>query len=104
MPHISWCSDLLILSCFAAIAGLTLLLTDKQPDATEAERTDRALLMMSFAYWTVYCVAVGLQKIISPEWEALLTGVKLTEILSYLLTFACVLSLPLHRVSIRQAE
>ncbi|WP_421659444.1 hypothetical protein [Leptothermofonsia sp. ETS-13] len=104
MSHISWCSALLILSFFAAIAGLLLLLTDKQPGATEAEGIDRALLMMSFAYWAVHCVAVGLQKVILPEWEALLTGIKLTGVLSYLLTFACVLSLPLHRVSIRQAE
>ncbi|WP_239033134.1 hypothetical protein [Leptothermofonsia sichuanensis] len=104
MVHLSWHHDLLILSFFAAIAGLLLLLTDKRPDASDPEGTNRVLLMMSFAYWLVHCLAVGLQKLILPEWELVLTSIKLTSALSYLLTVACVLSLPLHRASIRTTE
>jgi hypothetical protein len=104
MPHVSWQVALLILSFFSAIGGLLLLVTDKEPDTNDPEGTHRTLLMMSFAYWLVHCVAVGLQKLILPEWEMLLTSVRLTGVLSYLLTFACILSLPLHRVSIRQTE
>lgn len=104
MFHLSWHYGLLILSFFAAIAGLLLLVTDKQPDSNDPEGTNRVLLMMIFAYWLVHCMAVGLQKLVLPEWEMVLTSIKLTSALSYLLTFACVLSLPLHRVSMRQTE
>jgi len=38
---------------------------------------------MSFAYWMVYCVAFGIQKMASPDWEILLLSLKLTAILSY---------------------
>lgn len=112
MPHISWHDALLVFSFFAAIAGLLLALSDKTTESNTPEETDRALTLMIFAYWLVHCVAIGVQKLIipegdallTPEWETALTSVRLTAVLSYLLTFACVLSLPLHRVSVRQPE
>jgi sensor domain CHASE-containing protein len=104
MPHASWHIYLMILSVFAAIAGLALLLDKNHPFKDDAEGTERVLLMMSFTYWLVHCLAIGAQRLILPEWETLMLSVKLTGLLAYLLTFACVLSLPLHKVAVRQME
>jgi hypothetical protein len=104
MPHLSWHDYLMTFSFFAAIGGIGLLFNGSQASESDWEITDRVLMLMTFTYWLVYCVAAGSQRFILPEWEMLLWSVKLTGVLSYLLTAACVLSLPLHRVSVRQPE
>lgn len=104
MPHLSWHDYLMVLSFFASIAGLILLLKDATLNEDEVEITDRVLFIMSFTYWLVYCVAFAAQKLILPEWEILSLSVKITAVLSYLLTCTCILSLPLHRVATRQPE
>ena len=103
MPHLSWHDYLVIASFFAAVAGIGLLSVDKVT-SSDAEATNDMLMLMAFAYWLVYCVTFGLQKIICPDWELLITSVRLTSVLAYILTFACVLSLPLHQVATRQTE
>jgi len=97
-------TSLVILSVFASIAGVALLTIDKKPAKDEIEAADNALMLMAFTYWLVYCIAFGLQKLISPQWEIVLLSVKLTGVIAYLLTASCVLSLPLNRVSMRQIE
>jgi len=104
MVNLSWHDCLLILSFFASIAGIALLSIDKQPAKDEIEAADRMLMLMTFVYWLVYCVAFGVQKLISPDWETVLLSVKLTGVIAFLLTASCVLSLPLNRVSVRQTE
>ncbi|MBW4578620.1 MAG: hypothetical protein KME42_03480 [Tildeniella nuda ZEHNDER 1965/U140] len=104
MPHFSWHDYLMILSFFASIAGTALLFNGTQADESDWETTDRVLMLMTFTYWMVYCLATGVQHFILPQWEVLLWSVKLTGVLAYLLTAACMLSLPLHRVAIRQPE
>ena len=104
MPNLSWHDYLMILSSIAAIAGLIILLQDIPASETNVELVDRILFTMSFAYWLVYCAAVFLRPFILPEWEILSLGLKLTGVLAYLLTVTCVLSLPLHRIAVRQPE
>ena len=104
MPHLSWHDSLAILSFVASIAGIALLFNGSQTYESDWEITDRVLMLMTFTYWMVYCASTGLQHFILPQWNLLLWSVKLTGVLAYLLTAACVLSLPLHRVSIRQPE
>jgi len=94
----------MIFSAIAAILGLGLLLTDQQACEDDLEAADRVLMMMSFTYWLVHCAAIGAQKLILPDWEWALLGAKFTSVIAYLLTATSVLSLPLHRVSIRQPE
>jgi hypothetical protein len=94
---------LTVISWLAAIAGLVLLNPLKKTDA-DFDPTERVLCMMVFAYWLVYCTAKAIQPMILPQWEVALLSVKLMGVLSYLLTFTCVLSLPLHRISSRQME
>jgi hypothetical protein len=95
---------LLIVSFFAAIGGLILLNMDKTPAKNAKEAADRLLIMMSFTYWLVYCLAFGVQKIMPPQWETIILSVNLTRVLAYLLTASCILSLPLNRFSTHQVE
>lgn len=104
MAQFSWHEGLIILSFFGSIAGTALLTLDKQPAKDETEAADQMLMLMTFVYWLVYCVAFGAQKFISPDWENLLMSVKLTGVIAFLLTASCILSLPLNRVSVRQTE
>ncbi|MBE9014419.1 hypothetical protein IQ250_29950, partial [Pseudanabaenaceae cyanobacterium LEGE 13415] len=50
----------------------------------------------------VHCVAIGAQKWISPDWTTFMLSLKWTGVISYLLTFSCALSLPLHRIAATQ--
>ena len=104
MSNLIWHDFLVFLSSIACVAGLILLSDTKQNSADELEETEQILLRMSFTYWLVYCVAVGIQKIALPDWEILLLSLRITSALSYFLTFACILCLPLHRLAVRQVE
>lgn len=104
MPNIAWHDILVLISFFACIAGLLLLADPKQDRANELEETEQILFRMSFSYWLVYCAAIGIQKIVIPDWEILLLSLKIAAALSYFLTFACVVCLPLHRLAVRQVE
>lgn len=100
----SWHDYVLMASFVAAISGIVLLRTDKSPAKDAVEAADQMLILMSFAYWLVYCVAFGVQKVISPDWEMVVLSIKLTGVVAYLLTASCILSLPLNRISVRQPE
>jgi hypothetical protein len=104
MPNIIWHDFLVFLSFIACIAGLVLLSDTKQNQVSELEETEQILFRMCFTYWLVYCVALGIQKIALPDWEILLLSLKITAALSYFLTFACVVCLPLHRLAVRRVE
>ncbi|AFZ03121.1 hypothetical protein [Calothrix sp. PCC 6303] len=96
-------SSVVLLSAIACVSGLVLLWGyDSQND--EAKETERILFMMSFSYWLVYCVAFGMQKITLPGWETLIPPLKITTALAYLLTFSCILSLPLHKFAVNKIE
>jgi hypothetical protein len=116
------CHDyLVVISFFACIAGLWLLsdrfchdtpskLSDratgsaKRDRDNELEETEQTLLRMTFAYWLLYCVAVSVLKLGLPEDWQIVQSLKLTGIFSFFLTFSCLVSLPLHKVSIRRIE
>jgi hypothetical protein len=96
-------NSLVLLSSIACIAGLGLLWGYDCQD-NEAKETERILFMMSFSYWLLYCIAFGMQKVSLPGWEALIPPLKMTTALAYLLTFSCILSLPLHKLAIHEIE
>jgi hypothetical protein len=104
VAHLSWHDYIVVVSFFAAIAGL-ILLSDPaaQEKAEEVEDVERTLVKMGFAYWLVYCIAKGILKLELPEWESLFLGLKVTGAIAYMLTFCCILSLPLNRISTRYA-
>jgi len=68
--------------------------------ADELEETEQTLFKMSFTYWIVYCVAFYSENR-STDWNpAAEFEDNCCPVL--LLTFACVLCLPLHRFAVRQ--
>jgi len=104
MSELSLHELLVIFSSFACFAGIFLLVGDRDVAKDDVQAADHMLLLMTFAYWLVYCGAVGLQKVILPEWEIAMLSAKLTSVIAFLLTASCILSLPLNRVADRQAE
>jgi uncharacterized membrane protein len=98
------CHDsFVLLSFIACIAGLVLLWEGKQ-QKNEVEETEKILFRMSFSYWLVYCVAFAIQKMVLPDWQTVVMSLKITAALSYFLTFSCIVSLPLHKFSVRRVE
>lgn len=104
MLNLGWHELLTIASFFACIAGLLLLIDTKQEQVNELEESEQILFRMTFAYWMVYCICAGMQKVGLPDWEVMVMSVKITAALSYFLTFACILCLPLHRLSVKQVQ
>ncbi len=92
-----------VISFVASAIGLALL-WNFQDESNEMEAVEITLVRMSFAYWLVYCIAFGIQKLVLPEWEAVLMTLKITTALSYFLTFSCILSLPLHKFAVHTVE
>ena len=106
-------TSLVAVSCVASIIGLVLLWdfseqpSDRQKrkqQKDEVEQTEQILFRMCFSYWLVYCIAFGIQKLILPDWEALMMSLRITTALSYFLTFSCIVSLPLHKLAVRRIQ
>ena len=105
MVELNWRDYLVMVSFVASIAGLVLLGDNRNSQPTD-DRTlsEEILIKMSFTYWTVYCISVFGLKLHLPEDSWLLVSLKLTTVLSYLLTASSILSLPLQRMAVRQVE
>ncbi|MDZ8185059.1 MAG: hypothetical protein RMX96_09420 [Nostoc sp. ChiSLP02] len=105
MPLLNlFCHESVVAVSFVAcIVGLVLLWDSKQ-QKSDIEETEKILFRMSFSYWLVYCIAFGIEKIVLPEWESVLMTLRITTALSYLLTFSCIVSLPLHKFAVHRVE
>ena len=113
MVELNWHDYIVIISFVASIAGLILLGDSRNSGAADdslrdsfASRTlsEEILIKMSFVYSIVYSMsALGL-KLHLPEDSWLLASLKLSTVLSYLLTVSSILSLPLQRMAVRQVE
>ena len=105
MVELNWHDYLVMVSFVAAIAGLLLLGDNRNSEAAD-DRTlsEEILIKMSFTYWIVYCISVFALKLHLPEENWLLHSLKLTTVLSYLLTASSILSLPLQRMAVRRVE
>ena len=104
IQNLNFSDAIAFISAIACIAGLLLLSGANSAEVNELEEAEQNLLQMSFTYWLLYCICLGLQKITLPDWDVLVMSLKLTAALSYFLTFACILCLPLHRFAVRQVE
>ena len=105
MVELNWHDYLVMISFVASIAGLVLL-GDRRNSQPTDDRTlsEEILIKMSFTYWTVYCISVFGLKLHLPEDSWLFLSLKLTTVLSYLLTASSILSLPLQRMAVRRVE
>ena len=108
MVELNWHDYLVMVSCVASIAGLVLLgdrtATDSPHPADEKALNEEILIKMSFTYSIVYSIsALGLNFPL-PEDSIVLLSLKFSTVLSYLLTAASILSVPLQRMAVRQVE
>ena len=113
MVEFNWHDYIVMVSFVASIAGLLLLRDNGYSDQADdslrdsfAARTlsEEILIKMSFTYSIVYCISVFGLKLHLPEESWLLHSLKLTTVLSYLLTASSILSLPLQRMDSRRVE
>lgn len=104
MVELSLHDYLVMVSFVASIAGLVLL-GDRHSAPTDDRTLNEEMLMkMSFLYSIVYSISVlGLKMPLSED-HWLLATLKLTTVLSYLLTVSSILSLPLQRMAVRQVK
>ncbi|MEG4117415.1 hypothetical protein QUA43_08065 [Microcoleus sp. N9_B4] len=104
MVELNWHDYLVMVSFVASIAGLVLLGDRKSQPTDDRTLSEEILIKMSFVYSIVYSMsALGL-KLHLPEDSWLLLSLKLSTVLSYLLTVSSILSLPLQRMAVRQVE
>lgn len=108
---VTWKDGVTLLSLLACVLGLIWLALPQTDNAsravsnqpnTDSEATEDTLLRMSFAYWAVHCLAMGIQRLWMPDGEIIVLSLKFTAILTYFLTAACILSLPLTRFAAAQ--
>src|SRR4028118_148046 len=104
MVELNWHDYLVMVSFVASIAGLVLLGDNRNSQQDDRTLSEEILIKMSFTYWTVYCISVFGLKLHLPEDSWLLLSLKLTTVLSYLLTASSILSLPLQRMAVRRVE
>ncbi|MTJ13454.1 hypothetical protein FJR11_12800 [Anabaena sp. UHCC 0187] len=105
MPTVNLCCHefVVAISSVACIVGLWLL-KDHNQAIDDFQETEQSLLTMSFAYWLVYCLAFGIEKLFLLDCEAVIVTLRITTALSYFLTFSCILSLPLHKFAVHKIE
>ena len=106
MLSLSWHDSLLLTSALASALGIVILLRREclftHEDIDEPTAAEETLLRMAFIYWLAYCITFVLQRLGSDAPHSYLVTLKLTGMLTYLLTFCCILGLPLHHIEARQ--
>ncbi len=104
MIELNWHDYVVMVSFVASVVGLVLLGDRKSQPTDDRTLSEETLIKMSFIYSIVYSISVLGLKMPLPEDHWLLASVKLTTVLSYLLTVSSILSLPLQRMAVRQVE
>jgi hypothetical protein len=95
---------MIVISSIASGAGLYLYGRSPIKNPSEAEATQETMTRLTFVYWMVYCFAYwGAQACLEFS-QSLTYSFRFLMLLSYLLTFCCVLSLPLHLIEQRRRQ
>ncbi len=104
MVELNWHDYLVVVSFVASIAGIVLLGDRNSQPTDDRTLSEEILIKMSFVYSIVYSMSVLGLKLHLPEDSWLLASLKLSTVLSYLLTASSILSLPLQRMAVRRVE
>lgn len=104
MPILSWHDAVLLVSCFTSIAGLYVFGRSHIEEPTEAEAAHETMVRLSFVYWIVYCCAYWGERICAASAPDLECSLRILALLSYILTFSCVLSVSLHGIEQRRRQ
>ncbi len=104
MPTLSWHDAVLLVSCFTSVAGLYFFGRSQIEDPTDAEAAHETLVRLSFVYWIVYCCANWAEQICAASSQDVQCSLRILALLSYILTFSCVFSVPLHVIEQRRRQ
>mgnify|MGYP003547824271 CR=1 FL=1 len=104
MWNLSWHESLVIFSCFTSVAGLMVFCRVQDKDPTEAEAMQETLVRMTFVYWIVHCISSFGDRIGDAMPQDLACSLRILALLSYVLTFCCVLTLPLQLIEQRYRQ
>jgi hypothetical protein len=96
MWNLSWHEYLVILSCFTSVVGLIAFGRNQDEDPTDAQAMQETLVRMTFAYWIVHCLSSFSDRIGDIMPQDFACSLRILALLSYVLTFCCVLTLPLQ--------
>ncbi|MGB8700030.1 MAG: hypothetical protein WCD18_11495 [Thermosynechococcaceae cyanobacterium] len=102
MTALSWHDYLLITSCLTSAVGLTVFCHCPIPEPNAAEATQETLVRMTFIYWMLYCLSRLGQLWCDSTAQDFVCSLRVLALLSYVLTFCCVVSLPLHTIEQRR--
>jgi hypothetical protein len=94
LNSLGWQGSLNLVALIACLSGIALLLWLPEKDGDR-----HTLLMMTFACWTVYCLAWFSQSHIPPDSVHLIRLARSTCALCSIFTFSSLFSLPLHAFS-----
>lgn len=73
-------------------------------DPTDSEVIQETLIRLTFVYWTVFCAANLSHRFGSFLPYDLSCRLKILALLCFMLTFCCLLALPLHLIEQRQRQ
>ena len=104
MPTLSWHDSVLLVSCVASVAGLYFYGRSPIEDPSDAEAAQETLTRLTFVYWLVYCFAHWGEQFCTAFPQSPACSLRILMLLSYILTFCCVLSLPLHLIEQRRKQ
>jgi hypothetical protein len=93
-----WIEYVRFASFVASAIGLYILYNDASTQKDFGESSWN-LMSFGFGYWALNCVAHATQQWICPDCDAVWMSVKFTDLFSLLLTFSCLMSLPLNQIA-----
>ncbi len=93
-----WIEYVRFASFVASAIGLYILYNDASTQKDFGE-SNWNLMAFSFGYWAMNCVAHATQQWLCPDCATMWLSVKFTDLFSLLLTFSCLMSLPLNQIA-----
>jgi hypothetical protein len=104
MPILSWHDALLLFSGLTSAIGVGYTYRFAMKDPTDSQATQETLVRLTFVYWTVFCLSSLSERFLSFLPYDLSCRLKILTLLCFMLTFCCLVSLPLHFIEQRQRQ
>ncbi len=102
MPILSWHDSILLCSGLTSLAGVGYTYCIALKDPTESEAMQETMVRLTFVYWIVFCLSSLGDRLSTFLPYDLSCRFKILSLLCFMLTFCCVLSLPMHLIEQRQ--
>ena len=102
MTILSWHDVLLIFSAVTSLVGVGYVSRYALEDPTVSQALQETLTRLTFVYWIVFCISRLGQRLVTFLPYDLACQLKILALLCFMLTFCCLLSLPLHLIERQQ--